>query len=75
MKRNAVSLLKEVKGGILIVDGEPSLHQKIVHLLGDPGPRVETTPSSELDLKELQRKAYELVVLDLRNPGPKGSVS
>jgi len=72
MKRNAVSLLKEVKGGILIVDGEPSLHQKIVHLLGDPGHRVETTPSSELNLKELQGKAYEVVVLDLRKSRSQG---
>ncbi len=72
MKRNAVSLLKEVKGGILIVDGEPSLHQKIVQLLGDPGHRVETTPSSELDLKELQGKAYEVVVLDLRKSRSQG---
>ena len=66
MKRNTVSLLKEVQGGILIVDGEPSLQQKIVHLLGEPAHRVETTPSSELDLKALQEKAYEVVVLDLR---------
>ncbi len=72
MKRNAVSLLKEVKGGILIVDGEPSLHQKIVHLLGDPRHRVETIPSSELDLKELQGKAYEVVVMDLRKSRSQG---
>ncbi len=72
MKRNAVSLLKEVKGGILIVDGEPSLHQKIVHLLGDPEYRVETTPSSELDPKELQERAYEVVVLDLRQSRSQG---
>ncbi len=72
MKRNAVSLLKEVKGGILIVDGEPSLHQKIVHLLADPGYRVEQTPSSELDLEELQGEAYEVVVLDLRKSRSQG---
>ena len=72
MKRNTVSLLKEVQGGILIVDGEPSLHQKIVHLLGDPAHRVETTPSSELDLKALQEKAYEVVVLDLRKSRSQG---
>ena len=46
MKRNAVSLLKEVKGGILIVNGEESLHQKIVNSLADPGHRVEITTSS-----------------------------
>jgi len=72
MKRNAGSLLKEVKGGILIVDGEPSLHQTIVRLLADPGHRVEQTPSSELDLKELQGKAYEVVVLDLRKSRSQG---
>ncbi len=72
MKRNTVSLFKEVQGGILIVDGEPSLHQKIVYLLGDPAHRVETTPSSELDLKALQGKAYEVVVLDLRKSRSQG---
>jgi diguanylate cyclase (GGDEF)-like protein len=72
MKRNAVSLLKEVKGGILIVDGEPSLHRRIVHLLVDPGYRVEKTPSSELDLEELQGEAYEVVVLDLRKSRSQG---
>ena len=72
MKRNTVSLLKEVQGGILIVDGEPSLQQKIVHLLGEPAHRVETTPSSELDLKALQEKAYEVVVLDLRKSRSQG---
>ena len=72
MKRNTVSLLKEVQGGILIVDGEPALQQKIVHLLGEPAHRVETTPSSELDLKALQGKAYEVVVLDLRKSRSQG---
>ena len=72
MKRNTVSLLKEVHGGILIVDGEPSLQQKIVHLLGEPAHRVETTPSSELDLKALQGTAYEVVVLDLRKSRSQG---
>ena len=72
MKQNAVSLLKEAQGGILIVDGEPSLHQKIVHLLADPEYRVEKTPSSELDLEELQGEAYEVVVLDLRRSRSQG---
>jgi len=72
MKRNAVSLLKEVKGGILIVDGEQSLHQKIVNLLADPGHRVETTTSSKLDLEELQGEAYDVVLLDLRRSQSKG---
>jgi len=72
MKRNSVSLLKEVQGGILIVDGEPSLHQKIVILLGDSAHRVETTPSCELDLKALQGNAYEVVVLDLRKSRSQG---
>jgi two-component system cell cycle response regulator len=72
MKRKTVSLLKEVQGGILIVDGEPSLQQKIVHLLEEPAHRVETTPSSELDLKALQGKAYEVVVLDLRKSRSQG---
>ena len=72
MKRNTVSLLKEVQGGILIVDGEPSLQQKIVYLLGDPAHRVETTPSSDLNLKALQGKAYEVVVLDLRKSRSQG---
>ncbi|MEE8461059.1 MAG: hypothetical protein V3S50_02930, partial [Acidobacteriota bacterium] len=72
MKRKTVSLLKEVQGGILIVDGEPSLQQKIVHLLEEPAHRVETTPSSELDLKALQEKAYEVVVLDLRKSRSQG---
>ncbi len=72
MNRNAVSLLKEVKGEVLIVDGEPSLHQTIVHLLGDSEYRVETTPSSELDLKKLQGKVYEVVVLDLRKSRSQG---
>jgi len=72
MKRNAVSLLKEVQGGILIVDGEPSLQQKIVDLLEEPAHRVETTPSSELDLKALQGKPYEVVVLDLSKSRSQG---
>ena len=72
MKRNSVSLLKEVKGGILIVDGEPSLHQKIVHLLADPGHRVENTPSSVLDLGKLQGEAYDVVVLDRRKSRSQG---
>ena len=54
------------------MDGEPSLQQKIVHLLGEPAHRVETTPSSELDLKALQGTAYEVVVLDLRKSRSQG---
>ena len=72
MKRNAVSLLKEVKGGILIVNGEESLHQKIVDSLADPGHRVEITTSSTLDLEELRGEAYEVVLLDLRRSRSKG---
>ena len=66
MKRNAVSLLKEVKGGILIVNGEESLHQKIVNSLADPGNRVEITTSSKLDLEELRGEAYEAHYDDYR---------
>jgi len=72
MKRNTVSLLKEVQGGILIVDGEPSLQQKIVYLLGDPAHRVEMIPSSDLNLKA---KPMRWWCWTSGNPGPRGSVS
>ena len=56
MKRKPVSLLENVKGGILIVDGGQAFHRKIVNLLADTGFRVETTTSGEMVLEEVQEK-------------------
>ena len=59
-------------GSEMCIRDRPSLQQKIVYLLGDPAHRVETTPSSDLNLKALQGKAYEVVVLDLRKSRSQG---
>ena len=72
MKRKPVSLLKKVKGGILIVDGVPAFHRRIARLVADTGYRVEAATSREMVLEEVQEKSYDVLLLDLRRSRSKG---
>lgn len=72
MKRKPVSLLKNVKDGILIVNGEPAFNRKIVTLLADSGYRIEATTSHEVVLEEVQKESYDVLLLDLRRSRSKG---
>jgi two-component system nitrogen regulation response regulator NtrX len=57
---------------VLIVDDEPGIRQSLRGVLEDEGCSCETVETGELCLEELQRHAYDLVLLDVWLPGMDG---
>jgi PAS domain S-box-containing protein len=53
---------------ILIVDDEPSIANALARLLRRDGHTVDTAANGRLALKQLQERAYDLILSDLRMP-------
>ncbi len=57
---------------ILIIDDEPHLPHQLGRYLGKHGYEVYTAPDGESGLRELQKNAPDLLLLDVRLPGMSG---
>ena len=57
---------------VLIVDDEPGIRESLRGVLEDEGCSCEAVESGELCLEELQRHAYDVVLLDVWLPGMDG---
>lgn len=57
---------------ILIVDDDPDMCCNMSDILDDWGYEVETAPEGMTALRMMRRRPYDLVLLDLRMPGPNG---
>jgi two-component system NtrC family sensor kinase len=53
---------------ILVVDDEPGIRGALAHLLRRDGHRVETAANGHLALLQIQEKAFDLILCDLRMP-------
>ena len=53
---------------ILIVDDEPSITKALAQLLRRDGHSVDTAANGRLALRQLQARAYDLILCDLRMP-------
>jgi two-component system, NtrC family, nitrogen regulation response regulator NtrX len=57
---------------LLVVDDEPGIRQSIRGVLQDEGYEVETADTGEACLEHLDRRTYDLVLLDIWLPGMDG---
>lgn len=57
---------------VLLVDDEEELRGTLAKVLGRRGLSVDTAADGEEALRCLAQKPYQVVVLDLRMPGPDG---
>ncbi len=57
---------------ILVVEDEEVIRDLLVQILGDEGFRVEVAESGEEGLKQLEKRLFDLVLLDLNLPGMHG---
>jgi PAS domain S-box-containing protein len=53
---------------ILIIDDEPGIVSALAYLLNRDGYHVDTAGNGRLALEKLQRRAYDLILCDLRMP-------
>jgi PAS domain S-box-containing protein len=53
---------------ILIIDDEPGIVSALAYLLRRDGYQVDTASNGRLALEQLQRRAYDLILCDLRMP-------
>jgi two-component system nitrogen regulation response regulator NtrX len=61
-----------MKGRLLVVDDETNVRASLEGILEDEGFSVDTVASGEECLRALQRKAYDVVFLDIWLPGKDG---
>lgn len=57
---------------ILVVDDDPDMCCNMSDILGDRGYEVETAPEGKTALRMARRRPYDILLLDLRMPGPDG---
>lgn len=62
----------ERRGRILIIDDEEVIRESLEALLGLEGFQVRTAPDAESGLRELSRRSFDLVLLDLMLPDRSG---
>src|ERR1700757_2050268 len=57
---------------VLIVDDEPGIRQSLANVLQDEGYRVDSVETGDGCLEVLEKKRYDLVMLDIWMPGLDG---
>lgn len=62
------AILTASRPAILVVDDEPFIAQLIADVLSSEGYDVDTAPSGHAALEHIGRRAYDLVLSDLRMP-------
>ena len=62
----------ETKGALLLIDDEPELRESLEMLLASEGFAVESAATGEAGLRWLDRKPFDLVLLDVALPDKSG---
>jgi DNA-binding response OmpR family regulator len=57
---------------VLVVDDEPDIRRLMSHALSAQGISVDTVPDGDAALQQLDRQAYDLMLLDVLMPGTSG---
>lgn len=61
-----------VEGNVLVVDDDPRVREVLREVISGEGYRVTTVETGERALEELDRRHYDLILLDLMLPGISG---
>ena len=64
--------MPESKGSLLVIDDEPGIRESLEALLTDEGYSVELAPTGEGGLRFLDKKPFDLVLLDVMLPDKSG---
>jgi CheY-like chemotaxis protein len=64
--------MKPVEAAILIVDDDADMCRNMSDILSDLGYRVDTALEGRSAIRLLERRAYDLALLDLKMPGMNG---
>jgi two-component system, NtrC family, response regulator HydG len=64
--------MKQNTQSILMVDDDPEVCLNMSDILSDQGYRVDTANEGLMALRLVERRAYDLALLDLRMPGMDG---
>ena len=64
--------MPEVKGSLLIIDDEPEIRESLETLLSLEGFAVETAADAQSGIERLERKPFDLVLLDVSLPDKSG---
>ncbi|MBI3933206.1 MAG: sigma-54-dependent Fis family transcriptional regulator [Acidobacteria bacterium] len=64
--------MPDSKGSLLVIDDEPEIRESLEALLSGEGYRVELAPSAEAGLQRVEKKTFDLVLLDVMLPDRSG---
>jgi DNA-binding NtrC family response regulator len=64
--------MPDSKGSLLVIDDEPGIRESLEALLTDEGYAVELAPTGEAGLRSLDKKPFDLVLLDVMLPDKSG---
>jgi len=64
--------MAEVKGSLLVIDDEPEIRESLETLLSMEGYAVETAADARSGAERIERKTYDLVLLDVMLPDRSG---
>ncbi len=64
--------MPEVKGSLLVIDDEPEIRESLEALLGSEGFAVELASAGQAGLRRLEKKPFDLVLLDVALPDQSG---
>src|SRR3970040_2424206 len=64
--------MPETKGALLLIDDEPELRESLEMLLSSEGFAVESAATGEAGLRWLDRKPFDLLLLDVALPDKSG---
>jgi DNA-binding NtrC family response regulator len=64
--------MPEVKGSLLVIDDEPEIRESLETLLSMEGYAVEAAADARTGAERIERKAYDLVLLDVMLPDRSG---
>ena len=64
--------MPEVKGSLLVIDDEPEIRESLETLLSMEGYEIETAADARSGAERIERKAFDLVLLDVMLPDRSG---
>ena len=64
--------MPDSKGSLLVIDDEPEIRESLEALLSTEGFAVELAPTGEAGLRRLEKKPFDLVLLDVALPDQSG---
>src|SRR5262245_33174752 len=64
--------MPDSKGSLLVIDDEPEIRETLQALLESEGYAVDLAPTADAGLRRLERKPFDLVLLDVMLPDRSG---